>query len=814
MNRNKNINFYKLLFNASKYLACLVLFFLPLSSIAQENFNFYISNKGSDSFPGTSYMFPKRTIAGTGVSLKNFSNNKPIVKLGLKAGDIFEETLVTSYPIAINTYTDTATKNDFAILNGSAEFSAGWLKDSGSVNTFHQPIFYNGFVGYGIGGIGKYSFIYVFEIDKALEKTAPFTARKLLQFVSSIKTVENTPGSFYTPVSNQKPLPLHIHTSDGESPNGNKKYRYEVTVRDWGINSTYQPNNHFENLWVRGFGAGNGMLPGGANSYYNKIIFGPGAGIHHLVARSGTINHSLFLPAARNTNSFSVVFYDVEGLARHCYIKNSMFLDISSPIYMHTSFGSNYGAIEIDSVVAFADSLLVGPFMYTANNDSVLLKNVYAEGYFSGYHYGNAKYAAISNSIFKDVVTGIAYNNSKNSINSKVENVFIKTKGTALTSGIIIGDRTTIELHNSIVHVLNNNNSLGNSVTGEFIAGTGNIKNEITAYGNIFICDIDSSKSLRAATTNTNEGIATSKDNWDNNIYILLRGKNIQWSASNSATNNGSYTITNFEDWKKQSGQDKHSLFFDFRNDTRGLKAIFEDAAHGNYNLANTIEGRQVAALQAGMTNPLSCFFKQPSYEEAAELVKRNQSFFLNKCRNPCSQQRIKVDATFSVDSINNRQVQLKWVISEQDNIASFVVQRATANSNFKWIKALRAGYDSVHTLIDNVQPAIEYRYRLMIIAVSGSTCFSDSKKIKLNTNKPFTIYPNPSRGKVFVSMNGYIGRTSFIVTNSNGVIVLVKESLSTYTPKLLDLSNQPPGVYWLKVASAESVSLQSFVLL
>ena len=144
--------------------------------------------------------------------------------------------------------------------------------------------------------------------------------------------MENTPASFYTPINtNENPMPVFIHTSDGSSPNANAKYRYEVTVRDWAVNSTYQKDNKFENLWIRGFGAGNGMLPGGDNSYYNKIVFGPGAAIHHLVVRSGTIDHSLFLPGPENTNSFAVVFYDAEGLGRHCTIKNCMFLDIPTP---------------------------------------------------------------------------------------------------------------------------------------------------------------------------------------------------------------------------------------------------------------------------------------------------------------------------------------------------------------------------------------------------------------------------------------------------------------------------------------------------
>ena len=787
---------------------------LPGLLAAQSKTDFYVSNSGNDSFPGTSNIFPKKTIAGVAPSLKKSFHANGFVKLGLKSGDIFQEGLITSYPIEINTYADNTAPKALAILNGTKEFGSGWLKDSGTASTFYQPIPYTGFVGYGIGAIGEYSFISAFEIDREQEKTAPFSARRLLTFVPNATVVENTAGSFYTPVTNNNPLPVYIHTSDGSSPNDNKKYRYEVTVRDWGVNSTYQPNNRFENLWVRGFGCGIGMVPGGNNSVYNKIIFGPGAGIHHLVARSGTINHSLFLPGARNTNQFALVFYDAEGLGRHCTVKNSIFLDIPMPLYAHTSYGTNWGAVEMDNVVGFADSVLVGPFMYTSNTDSVLLNNIYADGYSSGYNYGNASYAAISNAIFKDVQFGIAYNTAYNAIHSKVDNVFIKTTGANFTSGLIIQERTILNLHHAIVHIKNGNNSPGNSIVGAFISGAGSTKNSLVASRNIFIGDVDSGKSLAAATTNTNQGIATSKDSWDYNVYILLRGNTIQWAVTNPVTNEGSYIVKNFDDWKKQSGQDKHSIFFDLRKDPRGLKAIFEDPENGNYDLADTREGNQVAGLQAGMTDPVSCFLKRPTYEEAAEMIRNDKAFSVNKCRNPCTQNSIKVNAIFALDTLNNRQVKLKWTISEQDNIDRYVVQKATANSIYKMIRAIQVSRDSLYTLIDNVQPGIEYRYRLMVLAKSGNKCYSDFKTIKFKDDKPFTIYPNPSTGKILISMNGFIGRTSFTISNLMGQIVLVKEGASFYSPQVINLTNQPAGVYLIKVKTIKGIFVQSFILL
>src|SRR6185436_5777411 len=106
-------------------------------------------------------------------------------------------------------------------------------------------------------------------------------------------------------------------------------------------------------------------------------------------------------------------------------------------------------------------------------------------------------------------------------------------------------------------------------------------------------------------------------------------------------------------------------------------KAIFEDPENGNYNLTDTKEGNQVAALRAGMTDAIGCFLKRPTYEEAAELIRTNTTLSVNTCRNPCTQNSIKGNATFTVDSINSRQVKLKWNFAEQHNIEQYVVQRA-----------------------------------------------------------------------------------------------------------------------------------------
>jgi Secretion system C-terminal sorting domain len=785
---------------------------LPGVIFGQGNYNFYISNSGSDNNPGTSAIFPRKTISGTSPLLKSYAASNQSVALGLKSDNSFNETLTTSYPITVGSYSEDTDNNDFAIMNGSKIFDSGWVKIDGTNNTYEQGIPYSGFNGYGINGVGSYSYIYVTETDRSIENTQPFTARKPLQFVTNLKDLENTPGSFYSPVNTtENPKQVYVHTSNDSSPNGNLNYSYEVTIRDFAINSTYQAGNNFQNLWVHGYGAGIGMLPGGANSYYNKIIFGPGAGVHHLVVRSGIINHSLFLPSSDNTSDFAVVFYDTEGSGRHCAIKNTMFLDINIPVYSHTSGGTNFGAVEMDTVVAFSKYPQQGGFMFTSDNDSVFLNDVYADGYLSGYNYGTAKYVSIRKSCFKDVRFGVGYS-ATNPVHTAVDNVLIKTGGSNYTSGIYMQNNTSLQLTHSIIHI---NNSYRNYFpnAGAFIYGSGTPDGKVLAMGNIFICDIDPSATLMAASANTDNGIGTSKDTWSNNVYILLRGNKINWLVTNPATNGGSTIVQDFDNWKKQSGQDTNSLFFDLRNDPRGLKAIFADPDNGNYDLADTPEGNKVAALLAGMTEPVTCFLQKPSYETAAAYVRNNEVLSDNTCRDPCHQSSIRVSNSFTVKAISETQVRLEWNISEQQNTDHYEILRAVGNSDFNIIQSIPVNKDSIYSFVDNVQPGITYQYRLGLIAKAGSECYSGIRSIRITEKTPFIIYPDPAHDKILVSLNGYTGKVSFTISDLNGNVLLTRELFSLYTPQEFELSTLPRGIYLLKVQTSNGVNTQKFVL-
>lgn len=774
---------------------------------SQAKFDLYISNSGNDLNTGVSADAPKKSITNSVNSIKNIAAANGNIKIGFAGANVFNETFKPDFAVGAGSYIFKNTQKDFAVFNGTEVFDSGWVKTAGAGTVYQQAIPLSGFTGYGINNVGQYSMMYVFEIDRQLEKTAPITARKLLTFVKTLQLAQATPGSFYEPVTTvENPKKIYIHTSNDNSPNNNQKYRYEVTVRDFAINSTYNTGNSFENLWIRGYGAGLGMAPAGSNSTFNHMIFGPGAGIHHLVLRGATISNSLFLHSAKNTSEFAVVFYDREGYRRHNKIAQSIFLDVRDPVYTHTSGrGSRFAAIELNNVTAFADINNRAGFIGTANTDSILISGVYADKFLMGCHTGDASFLSIKKSIFNDVAGGINF--GFKACRAVIENVFLKTKSTGGVNGIVLSENVHMDLNNAVIY-LSGSAVNSNAVVGSFISGTAIKNNKVSASQNIFICDLPETNGAYIASTG-NSG----EDIWQNNVYILLRGNGMWWQSYKTGAN--PILLKTFNEWKKASGQDQHSLFFDLRNDPRGLKAIFVDPENGDYALTNTFEGRQVKALKAGMTSPLSCFLQKPSYEAAANMIKEGYTLNANSCRNPCVQRNIRGSSQLAAMVLNERKIKLSWMLEDEQNVAWYDIQRSFGSSDFISIGKIKPGNGGVHSFTDStVQPGVEYHYSLAVVAASGDKCFSEIKSAKLAAGKKLLLYPNPSAGKVQFILNDYEGPVSVNVINTLGHIAhTYTASVHSGIPVQINLAQLPKGLYLVKIITDNDTAVQSVLL-
>lgn len=766
------------------------------SAFSQQKFDVFISNSGNDSNAGKTSLSPLRSFKGSLPLITKTASEKGSVFIGLESGDYFNDALTPANTLEVGTYNNHVFyKNTFAILNGSEEYNSGWTTVENSPNVFKHTISISGFSGEPVGG---YNYIFVVEIDKELEKTAPITARKILAYEPSVEKVTATPASFYEASAVPDSMQVFIHTSDDQSPNSHRRFRYEIVVRNRAINSYNYDNNKFENLWVRGYGAGYGLLPGGNNSSYNKIIFGPGAAIHHLVLKSGIINNSLFLPGIKNIGSIALTFYNVEGFGKTNKVSNTIFFDIPNAIYSHTSYGSHYSKLDLDNIIAFADTSTGGLLVSTSDNDTLILNNVYTDKYSRvvnvGDKYISPKSVFINNSCFKDVSTAIVL--GTNFIKAQVNNTLIRSDKKTDVTALDIQQNTSLLITNSVIHIrsVSSQNDVIQRVQGS--------KDQITATGNIFISAVSDNNVMKVGSFKCFKTNASINDRLDSNVYVLVSGKDIYWDIINQGSSPIN-TTSSFNEWQRLSGQDANSLFFDLRHDPRGLKAIFTDPENGNYELANTDETNKIRTIRAGMTKPVTCFLKRPSYEEAAEMIRSGNVLSMNSCKNPCLGTALFTATQLNTIALNNSQILLKWSVKDNKNVDRIELEKSTEHFAFSKIYNSLINEDSVYSIIDdNVSPGISYEYRLKIITKTGEQCYSSVKTILRQYNSyDLNIYPNPARGTVKVTSKGYSGLGEVYITTPAGQKIFEKKmTFISGIPQNLELPKYIRGIYWLRL--------------
>lgn len=800
--------------------SCLLLMLLQWSLwvTAQGGFDWYISNQGNDQFSGISPAQPKRSVAAFTQSLLSGAPGDQPVKIGFRAGDIFEETFNPGFPVHAGTYFDQNRSGKFATFNGNRVFNQGWTQAAGTRNVYEQAIPVTGFTGFGINNVGSYSFVYVTETDRRLESSQPVTAGKLLRFVRTLEECDNTPGSFYEPVTiNENPIRIYIHPSDSRSPNMHPLFRYEVSVRDRAINVTWQNGNLLEKLWVRGYGAGNGMTPTGGNSLLRQMIFGPGAGIHHLVLRNALIDRSLFLPAAENTSSFAVVFYDAAGAGRRNEVRNTLFLDLPSPLYVHCSAGrSRFGSLRLNNVIAFHHPNNNANFLDLADTDSLEVNDCYVSGFKTAFSSGTSVEASFRNNIALNVINGIDLSGGTRLC--AVNNCLIRTQSNVRSKAIILAAATNSVISGNIIWLRDRKQNSNMFHSGTFLDNAGHPGSNLIVNGNIFIADVESGDycfAIGCPPSPGSNGTPLNGFRFRNNVYILMGGRGIYWYLARPGDPGGRRQNLSFEEWKQLSGQDGNSLFLDLRNDPRGLKAVFTDPDNGDFSLANTTEGNLVKRTRAGMTRPLSCFLQKPSYEAAVDMIMKGGVYTANACRNPCLQNSIRLAYEWTAEANDQGFAQLNWELEDERNIEQYTLLRSSGSRDFTPVAFIPADGRGRYQYTDSqLLKGIRYRYSLGVTNRQQEKCYSAIRETTTAPGRVFALYPNPARDQVKLQMNGYAGTVNFTLRNLLGTVVHRQQLQVSYgVAPLISLQRIPAGLYLAEIVSEEGRSLEKLLI-
>lgn len=598
--------------------AITILFLWVSKGIAQTNTNYYLSASGNNGNAGTSTITAKGTLKSLD-TLVNASTTDTVTAniagggtysgtdgLYLNRGKVF----VKSYnPAGAGSYR-------FPILKGTDNFTTGWTL-SGAAYTYSQNIPNSITIS-----VNNYAFMYVIEVDTALERTSPYTARRYLTRVASTAACEATAGSYYSPVSAvASPIVMYLHTSDGASPNNHASYRYEVVTRDRAVNrnlgGTFGNYVNVDKVIAIDYGQGTGGIASRQDSFRMTRSVIVGNTTHQGVyGMKSTIDRCLYLEGDRTLDGNSIVFYQVDGSPYPSTVSNTTFIDQVGVLYTHTSFGGGDGVHigrinfhgnyvfnstqSIISAVSYLDTLDVN-YLYAKDCDAV-------------FHLNGAVISYMSNTVAQNTNYLV-----EQSTNNFISNCLYTSK-TAPSSAIILATGQKADIQNSVLRF----KTTHTGGEGGRVFSSADTSTRITSLRNIYVVETSTGGAVELGTAKTDLGAGTGPDIYDYNAYILVSGSPI-WKVTKFSTNGGDPSVFTFANWKIQSGQDAHSILIDLRNNPNGLNQIFINPDAGDYRLADTPQADSIRAISAGMSTPLRTFVTTPTREQAVEDIEQNR---------------------------------------------------------------------------------------------------------------------------------------------------------------------------------------------
>jgi len=156
----------------------------------------------------------------------------------------------------------------------------------------------------------------------------------------------------------------------------------------------------------------------------------------------------------------------------------------------------------------------------------------------------------------------------------------------------------------------------------------------------------------------------------------------------------------------------------------------------------------------------------------------------------------ISFNATITAD----KKIQLSWNTANPQDAKTFTVQRLNALNDWQTIETVYADNNNrLYQASDAAPKSGENIYRLKMIGKDNSISYSVQKRILINTNSSFAIYPNPAKTKIFV-VGKFNRATSLLLTDLSGKLILQRTISSNNSFHQITLPDLPTGIYLLRI--------------
>ena len=229
-------------------------------------------------------------------------------------------------------------------------------------------------------------------------------------------------------------------------------------------------------------------------------------------------------------------------------------------------------------------------------------------------------------------------------------------------------------------------------------------------------------------------------------------------------------------------------------NQASSLRVMKDDGAGNWVNIGNTF----VSAVPVG-------FIISGSFTSFSDFVLGNATGGTN----PLPVEWLSFNAA-KVDENSNL---IKWSTASEKNNTGFEIERSFDGKIFNKIVFVE-GNETKETVSnysftdqDNQlsTTAIVY-YRLKQLDNNGTFSYSEIRAVESTTTAPvIDIYPNPAKAVLTIAISGYTGGANLELTDiSGGKITLPSVDFKSESTTQINISNNKPGIYLLKMITPE----------
>jgi hypothetical protein len=155
-------------------------------------------------------------------------------------------------------------------------------------------------------------------------------------------------------------------------------------------------------------------------------------------------------------------------------------------------------------------------------------------------------------------------------------------------------------------------------------------------------------------------------------------------------------------------------------------------------------------------------------------------------------------------DINKQNQATINWTVQEID-VLKYDIEKSNDGYSFEYLKTVNSIGDGEHnySVIDNVKDVNTVYYRIKQQDQSGYYTYSSIVKLQPYNTKQVSVYPNPVKGFVTISVGNAYLKTEAQITDMNGKVV---KSFSIATNSFsVDIAALPAGIYFLKTEEGKT---------